>query len=189
MGENKKKSGVRRFLSGVLALVMALLLIALIYAAGVLLHSPEIRNEGGTAQETPVPVTPLQPGSSADAAHLQSLFGVPVPMLPGYPVQGSVQNAVHDGETARTLILDYQGFTVSAVQPASAAPLLLRDQLSVSLRSDLILFNRPAVLAHRDGQYCLYFSDDRAAYSVYAPQATEESFLELLERLTLDSGI
>lgn len=183
MDRSKKHSGPRRFFSGLTALILGFVLFAVIYAAAALLHSPELQSPDAAPQETPAPVSPLQPGVTGDMRELQALFGAPLPVLSDHPATGSTENAVYDGQTVRKATLQYEGFTVTAVQPASAAALLLRPELSVVLRSDLILFNCPAVLAGKGSEWCVYFSTPRAAYAVYAPQADEESFLALLEHL------
>ena len=186
--DKPKKPGVpRRIFSGIFALLLSLFVIGLIYIAVTLLHSPEIQSQNKAPAETQSPVTPLQPGATGDAGELEALFGAPLPILPGHSFSGSAENAVHDGTAARKATLQYEGFRVSAVQPASAAALLLYPALDVSLRSDLNLLNCPALLATKGSAWCVYFSTPQTAYAVYAPQADEESFLELLGRLRWSS--
>ena len=73
---------------------------------------------------------------------------------------------------------------ITAVRPASAAPLLLRGELSVSMTNELTVLNHPAMLASRGGAHCVYFTNESAAYSVYTPQAEKEDFLAVLKRMT-----
>ena len=61
---------------------------------------------------------------------------------------------------------------------------LLHGDLDVELRSDLTVLNLPAVLASRGNARCLYFSDEAAAYALYAPDAAEDVFLSLIPRLS-----
>ena len=81
------------------------------------------------------------------------------------------------------LELSYDGFTVTAVRPADAAPMLLRAGLTLSADGDAAALGLPAALAVRGDARCAYFSDDMAAYSVYAPAADAETFAQLLSRL------
>ena len=176
-----QKRRTNRFFSALGGLLGAVLLIGIVYVAASVLHSPEL-GEGAPAQ-TAAPVTPMQAGASGDAAALCGLFGAPLPVLPGYAMNGQAENLTRDGRTVRRVTLFYDGFTVTAVRPAEAAPMLLVPGLSVSSRADLTLFGCPAMLASRDKAYCLYYSDETAAYAIYAPDADEESFLLLLGKL------
>lgn len=178
MAGNKKAHGFFSVLGGLLG---AALLIGLIYVAASVLHSPDI--QAGAPSETREPVTPLQAGSSTDARTLSGLFGARLPVLPGYALQGQAVNVKRNGETVRKVTLSYDGFTVTAVRPADAAPLLLRGEMELSARDDVTLLGKPAVLAQRGGAYCLYCSDGEASYCIYAPQADEETFFQLLSRL------
>ncbi len=81
-------------------------------------------------------------------------------------------------------VLRYNGLIITAVQPASAAPLLKRDELTVSLRSDLTVLSMPAVLAQKDDAYCVYFTNGPTAYSVYAAHADGDAFFTALDSLT-----
>ena len=185
MAEKQRKNRFRRLLGGLVSLVLVLILIAAIYLAAVLLEIPGAEPEGSwVVEEETQPMTRMQAANMSDAQALAQLFGAPLPALAGYTPAGEGRNTSHDGRLARQVTLQYDGFLITAVRPASAAPLLLRPELSVSLRRDLTVMNLPAVLASRDGAYCAYFSSDTAAYSVYAPAAQEEDFFSLLSRLT-----
>lgn len=185
MAEKPSNGRLRRLLGGLVSLGLALILMAVIYLAAILLKTPEAEKESAwVVEEEQAPVSRMQPATMSDAKALSELFGAPLPVLPGYPQSGTGENAAHDGQLARVATLHYEGFTVTAVRPASAAPLLLHGELAVRLRSDLTVMNLPAVLASRGNAYCAYFSSEAAAYAVYAPEVAEEAFLALLSRLT-----
>ena len=185
MAEKQGKNKIRRLLSGLVSVLLGLSLVAVIYLAAVLLSSPGAQEEESwVVQEEPQPITRMQAANMSDVQGLAQLFGAPLPALPGFAPAGEGRNTSHDGQLARQVTLQYNGFTVTAVRPASAAPLLLHPELSVSLRGDLTVMNLPAVLASRENAYCAYFSSDTAAYSIYAPAAQEEDFLTLLGRIT-----
>ena len=174
----------RRFFKGVGAALLTLALMACAYAAAVLLRTPESgQGDGWQVIEEQETVGPLQAGSTGDPQALARLFGAALPFLPGAAATGTAQNTQYDGALARLATLEYAGLTISAVRPAAAAPLLLRGELRVDLAGGLTLLNHPAMLAGRDGAWCLYFSGGDAAYAIYAPQATREEFLALLDRI------
>lgn len=184
MGEKRGKSKGSRLFGGLIKLLLILLAVAAIYVAVVVLESPEEGEESSfVVVEEPEAVERLQPSASNDARALAQLLGHRLPVWKDHPVAGDAANAVHDGQTVRQITLRYEGLVISAVRPASAAPLLLRSGLDVSLRSDLVALNLPAVLASRGGEYCLYFSDEQAAYAIYAPHAEEEVFLSVFKDL------
>ena len=112
------------------------------------------------------------------------MLGAPLPQFSGHTPAGEARNTRHDGQTVRQVTLTYPGLVITAVRPASAAPLLLRNELSIQSRSDLTVMNLPATLAGKGSSHCLYFSSEFAAYSLYAPNATEEEFLSLLRQIT-----
>ncbi len=162
---------------------MALVLVAMavIYVVAVLLASPKDKaRDSFVVQEDTGALAPMQAASGSDAAQMARLFGAPLPVLRGYPSACDGRNTTHDGQTARLVTLTYPGVVISAVRPSSAAPLLLRPGLSLQLRSDLTALNLPAALASRGREHCLYFSDEHAAYAIYAPNCTEEEFLQML---------
>ena len=184
MAEKQNENKKRGPLFKLLIIALAILLMALVYVAAVLLQLPgDMEENSFVVQEESEPVTRMQAADMNDAAALSALFGAPLPCLPGLTPSGQGGNTTHDGETVRVATLRYEGLTVTAVRPASAAPLLLHGDLSVSMRSDLTVLNLPAVLASHGDQYCAYVTSEHAAYSFYAAQATEEEFLALLQRL------
>ena len=185
MAEQTKKGKLRGALGVLWRGLLILAAMAAAYTLAVVLHMPtQVQSEDYVVVEDPVPVTPMQPASMNDPQGLARLFEAPIPALPGYAVSGEGGNTAHDGETARVAVLRYEGLTIMAVQPASAAPLLLREELNVSLRGDVTVLGLPAVMAERDGAFCVYFSNSWAAYSVYASQADEASFFAALEKLS-----
>ena len=180
--KQKKGKGV---LKTVFAVIGSVLLMSVIYLAAVVIQSPADSLAGSyVVEDEEESVTRMQPAQMDDAQSLAALFGAPLPMLPGYTPLGQAGNTTHDGQTVRVAALQYEGLAITAVRPASAAPLLLRGELSVSLMNDLTVLNHPAVLASRNGAHCVYFSNESAAYSIYTPQAEEEVFLAVLKRLT-----
>lgn len=179
-----KSKKEHKILKRVLAGLFSLFLMALVYVAAVLLQSPADNREGSfVVEDEPEAVTRMQAAAMNDAAALSRLFGAPLPALPSLTPNGQGENAAHDGQTVRKATLTYDGLVITAVRPASAAPLLLLSGLSVSLKSDLTVLNLPAVLCGRGSQRCVYMSNESAAYSIYAPNCSEDDFLALLERL------
>ena len=176
---NGKKKGIW---GGLFLTLGALLLMAVAYVSAILLQVPEEEAEAYAAEDQ-TPLTRMQPAAMNDAQALAELFGAPLPYLSGYAMTGNGTNADYEGTVARVATLQYSGVTVTAVRPASAAPLLLRGDLSVDLRSDLSVLNLPALLASKGNARCVYLSGTEAAYAVYAPQAAEEDFLSMLEKL------
>ena len=159
-----------------------LLLMAVAYVAAVLLQSPDEQANRLAFPSEREDVPRMQPAAMSSPQALSELFGEPLPSLPGYAKPGEGTNADYEGTNARIATLRYSGVTISAVRPA-AAPLLLRGELSVTLRGDLSVLSLPAMLAEKGNARCVYFSSTDAAYSVYAPQAGEEDFFAMLEKL------
>lgn len=186
--QNEKNSlliRIKRLFSGLTSLVLTLVLVAVIYVAAVLLHASDGNEQNAwVVEEEENAVTPLQAASSSDVQSLARLFGAPLPAYSSQAPSGEARNTRHDGQAVRQITLSYPGLIITAVRPASAAPLLLRDELIVQSRSDLTVMNLPAVLAGKGTRHCLYFSSEFAAYSVYAPNATEEEFLAAVSRIT-----
>lgn len=177
--KNKLSRGIQGLIRGSIMLVIALM----VYVGVVLLETPEARQDDWTVLEDAGDVRPLQAAESSDPKALARLLGAPLPAFSGANVSGEARNTTHDSKTVRQITLRYNGAVITALRPASAAPLLLRDGLSVSLRSDLTAMNLPAVMAEGDGEYCLYFSGGQAAYSLYARAESAEEFLRLAEKL------
>ncbi len=121
----------------------------------------------------------LQPGQTVRFADLQETFGAPLPQLPGYPMQGQALNVPYNGKSVRKAVQQYEGFTLSAVQPAFASPLLLHPELSLSMETDYSVAGLPAALAEGENEYCFYFSTEEAAYSLHAQNMDRENFLAL----------
>ena len=160
-----------------------LLLMAVVYVSAILLQIPEDETTQFTASAEPETVARMQPAAMNNAQALSELFGAPLPCLPGYVMRGQGDNANYEGSVARIATLQYSGVTIAAVRPSSAAPLLLHGDLAVSLRGDLSVLNLPAMLAETGSARCVYFSSADAAYSVYAPQAQEQDFFNMLSNL------
>lgn len=121
----------------------------------------------------------LQPGQTQNFTALEETFGAPLPKLPGYPMQGQALNKDYNGKSVRMAVQQYEGFTLSAVQPAFASPLLLHPELSLSMETDYSVAGLPAALAEGENEYCFYFSTDEAAYSLHAQNIDRENFLAL----------
>ena len=180
-GNGKKKS----FIKSVFAVLGAVLIMAMVYLAAILIQSPADGMAGSfVVQEDQDTVTRMQPAESSDAGSLASQFGAPLPVVPSLLLRGQAGNTRHDGQNVRVATLQYEGLVITAVRPASAAPLLQRGELSVSMKNELTVLNHPAMLASRDGAHCVYFSNESAAYSIYTPQAEEADFLEVLKHVT-----
>ena len=162
----------------------ALILMAIVYVAVVLLDRPDADKQGMYAV-TDEDITPLQAAQFTDPALLAQSFGVEIPCLKGYPMRGTARNAVYDGKTARLITLEYDGLTVTAARPASAAPLLLRDALTLTTENNITILGIPAALAEKGAEKCLYLVTSSAAYAVYAPNMTRDDFLAVAARLTL----
>lgn len=184
MAERKNGTKKRGILFRLLTILLAFLLMSLIYVGTVLLQLPgDSEDNSFVVEEEHETITRMQAADMNDAQALAQLFGAPLPMLPGMAVNGQGSNTTHDGETVRVATLRYEGLTITAVRPATAAPLLLHNDLSVSLRSDVTVLNLPGVLANKGERQCVYLTAENAAYSLYTAQGTEEDFLALLHRL------
>lgn len=175
-----KKNGPRRIFRGIVYLAGLLVAAALCFV-GVLMLTGHFE---GLDQPEALGVQPLKAGQTTDANALADVFGAPVPTLPGYAMRGQALNVTYNGRTVRKAILQYDGFTITCVQPAFAAPLLLNNRLSLSLEEGVTVAGLPAALAEKDNAFCLYFNTDDAAYSLWAPQAERDSFLSLAGRIT-----
>lgn len=174
----------KRFFSRLGGAALALIAAGLVFLAAVLLQSPgDSQKAASVPAAEQAPVTRMQAAQMDDVSALARMFESRLPALPGWTPHGRGENALHDGAPARLVTLTYNGVILSAVRPASAAPLLLHGELDVALRSDLTVLNLPAVLAQKGRAHCLYFSDESAAYAVYAPDAEEEAFLAVIPRL------
>ena len=183
--KNKFSHKIRGCFSGLTSLILALLLMAVIYVAAVLLDSPEKSQQNAwVVEEDEKAVTPLQAASTSDVRALSQMLGAPLPALPNHTPVGEARNTAHDGKNVRQVTLSYGGLIITAVRPASAAPLLLRNELSIQSRSDLTVMNLPATLASQHDRHCLYFASEFAAYSIYTPSATEEEFLSIIRQIT-----
>lgn len=176
------KNASRRFLKN-LGYFLGLIIAAGLCFVSLLMISGQF--EEGLSTPPAEGIAPLQPGQSTDFAALQQAFGGPLPCLPGYSFQGQATNEVYNGQNVRKVALQYEGFRLTAVRPAFAAPLLLQEELSLCLDGDATIAGLPAALAEGRGAHCLYFSTEDAAYSLYAPAAGRDSFLSLAEKITL----
>lgn len=126
--------------------------------------------------------------SSTDPSALARAFDHPFPLLPDSAAQGTVETRRYEGANARLLSLYYPDLTLQCVWPATAAPLLKRDGLTVvSLRSEEMnrfdVLSMPAVYAETEPRRCLYFSDESAAYALYTETLSRDDFLAAARRL------
>ena len=168
---NGKQGKARRWAKRIGGALLSLLLMAAVYLAAVLLQSPDETNRPRTAEESDPAVTRMQSAAMDDPAALAGLFGCPLPVV------------TYDGSTARMACLLYDDAAVYAVQPAAAAPLLLRERMEVSARGDLAVLGLPALLAESGQEACLYFSNESAAYALYVPAGGTEALLSLARQL------
>lgn len=182
--QKKQKSKIRSALSHLVTVILCLILMGTVYVAAILLQ-PDSDSEKGSfvVQEEKEAITRMQSAAMTDIPALAGLFGAPLPYLPGVNAAGQGENTAHDGETVRICTVTYPGVIITAVRPVSASPLLLRESLSLSMRSDLTVLNLPAALAEKGDARCVYFMNEDAAYSVYAVLA-EEDFLRVLDSLS-----
>ena len=180
---NGKQGKARRWAKRIGGALLSLLLMAAVYLAAVLLQSPDETNRPRTAEESAPAVTRMQSAAMDDPAALAGLFGCPLPVVPGRNCRGQAGNSTYDGSTARMACLLYDNAAVYAVQPAAAAPLLLRERMEVSARGDLAVLGLPALLAESGQEACLYFSNEAAAYALYVPAGGTEALLSLARQL------
>ena len=125
---------------------------------------------------------------SADLPQLSRLFDHAFPVLPDAGVYGAVSTERLEGKNARLLVLDYAKMSISCVWPATAAPLLLKPELTVmSLYTEdryrFSVLSMPAVYAEKGNERCLYFSDESAAYRLYTNTMPRDEFLNAAQRL------
>ncbi len=185
MPEKQGNGKGKRIFKSILTAAGTVLMMGVIYLAAILIQTPADGTAGSfVVDDGQDIVSRMQPAEADDPGSLAALFGAPLPMLPGLAPQGRAGNTTHDGLNVRVATLQYEGLAITAVRPASAASLLLRGELSVSMMNELTVLNHPAVLAGRGGAHCVYFTNESAAYSIYTPQADEDAFLAVLKRLT-----
>ena len=127
--------------------------------------------------------------ASADPGILSRVFDHPFPFRNGEPVSGTVESVPFEGSYARLLTLRYPDCTMSCVMPAYAATVLLHPELTVTdLRTQsagrYTVLSMPVVYAQDKDTRCFYFSDDSAAYCLYAESITMESFRQLAGSFT-----
>ena len=164
MPEKQDKGRGKKTLKTVFAVIGAVLAMAVIYLAAVMLQTPTDGAVGSfVVEDEPEIVTRMQPAQFDDAQSLAVQFGATLPVVPSLLIRGQAGNTTHDGQNVRVATVQYEGLVITAVRPASAAPLLLRSELSVSLVSDLTVLNHPAVLATKGGAKCVYFTGESAA--------------------------
>ncbi len=178
---NNKKRPLSRLLKG-LCYLISLLLAAGVCSLGILMLTGHFE---GLSQPEAVGAAPLHAGQTENVPALQETFGLPLPHLPGYPMRGQALNVNYNGHNVRKAILQYDGFTITCVQPAFAAPLLLHSELSLSMEGEHTVAGLPAALAEGDNTFCFYFSTEEAAFSLFAPNATRDTFLALAEMIAL----
>lgn len=135
--------------------------------------------------EFPDPVPPLVSGN---AQALSRAFSHPLPFFSGYSFEGEVRTVPFEGNSALMATLSYPSFTVVCVQPALAAPLLLRDSLTpasvtVDNQSGFSILSMPAVYMKGGHTHYFFFSDDSAAYAVYTDQADLSSLVTFASSL------
>ena len=180
------KRSLGKFFRVLLGITGLLLVTAVFVVLAVMAVKPEKDKQGEafTVTETE-PVEPVTAMDTRDIMEWARAFGSRVPALSGEAGVGQVLNAAFEGRTARMATFDYGTVSVACVRPAAAAALLLRSGLSVSLRSDISVQSMPALYAADGNQRCLYFSDENAAYSFYAPDMGEEAFFALAALVTM----
>ena len=170
----------------VLSFLVFLLILGIfcLYAV-IAIRPPE---SGGTrlleAEEPDVVLTT----ESADLAQLSRLFDHAFPVMNGMGAYGKVSTQRFEGKNARLLTLDYAQLSISGIWPATAAPLLLKPELTVmSLYTEdryrFSVLSMPAVYAEKGNERCLYFSDESAAYRLYTSTLDRDAFLNLSQRL------
>ncbi len=135
--------------------------------------------------EFPDPVSPL---SSGNAQALSRAFSHPLPVYPDHPFDGNIRSVPFEGKNALLATLVYPSFTISCVQPAPAAPLLLRDRLApASVRIDnqdgFSILSMPAIYMKGENAHCFFFSDESAAYTLYTDQTDLSSLVTFASRL------
>lgn len=180
--EKNAKRAVKKTLGGFIIAVLTMALCAVVYVASVLLHPEENALSFQVVDDTPV--TRLQAGDFTDQRMLRDTFGAMLPTLPHTQMEGQARNMEMDGQTVRHVHMCFEnGAEITAVRPASAAALLLREGLAVSTRTDVQVLRTPAMLAGNGETHCIYFEYDGAAYAFYADGMAEEDFLLLAATL------
>ena len=165
--------------------MIALLAAALLIVFAVMAERPEEEKRAAAYAVTEEEALAAVPATdSDDMSALTRVFGARLPALKNERVAGQVRNGSFEGKTARLATLRFDSLTVSAVRPASAAPLLKPDGLDVVLADGASVLGMPALLFEGKGAYCLCFSDEAAAYSVYREGGTREEFLLFAASLT-----
>ncbi len=120
---------------------------------------------------------PVRAFSAENATALARVFAHPLPVFPQGSFRGNVRSVPFEGNQALVATLTYPSFTMTCGQPALAAPLQLKKELSpTSIRTDNVsgysILSMPALYATDDRAHCFYFSDDSAAYALYSDELT-----------------
>lgn len=113
------------------------------------------------------------PVLSDNATALARAFSHPLPALPGQACEGEVRSVSFEGNNALLTTIQYDSFSLTCVQPALAAPLLLRLPLQPATvqtddASSFSILSMPAVYLYGGRAHCFYFSDDSAAYALFS---------------------
>ena len=116
-----------------------------------------------------------QPRSTSDARALARYFSHPLPVFTAQGFQGEIHSVPFEGENALTVTMTYPLFSLTCVQPALAAPLLINDRLTpASVRTEnqsvFSILSMPAIYLTGGHAHAFYFSDDSAAYLLYTDQ-------------------
>ena len=156
-------------------LILFVLTAAFVILISLLIVKPGTKDAPAAAAvqaDFPDPVSPL---STGNAQALARAFSHPLPALPSQSFQGEIRSVPFEGKNALMVTLQYPAFTLTCVQPALAAPLLLKEGLTpTSVRIDntdgFSVLSMPAIYLKSDTAHCFYFSDESAAYALYTDQ-------------------
>lgn len=114
--------------------------------------------------------------SFPDTFALRAALGIPVPDVPTVSKKDiRVFDDTYAGESVWRARVEYDnGAVLDLVMPPFAASLLERDGLRMNSSADCDVCNLSAVLCEGDGENCLLFADENAAYVLYMHADSDE---------------
>ncbi len=172
---------MKKFFMFISFMVLSIVFVAALYVIAVLVHPKEPAMPNITQNASII--EPIIPCEHTNTTLLVDLFAYQVPVLPDVSYQGEVVNAKLEGTPARLITLNDGRIRIKAVQPASAAPLLLQEGLQLTIASQLDVLGLQATYANHQNQHCLYFADANTAYAIYAPDMEQQAFFTWINQM------
>lgn len=174
--DSNEKSRTGSVILTVIAGICVLLAFAAFYVLTVVLSgqdvsacAPETAESAGMKEQT---------GSRhfTDVYSLRQALGIPLPET----VDAGVTDAYMFDDTCagkavwHARVIYENGAVLDIVMPSAAASVLQRNGLKIVSDADCDVCNLNAVLCEGNGENCLLFTDENAAFSLYMPRGRDE---------------